>query len=105
LKLRQRLKNLFGKKNIDKSSQTDRELLPSDPNFDIHAWLRRSQELDEQYPDRLNPCVPGPRALRLGFSDCVTPEQKAEQERRWAEMLRQEEEAKRAQSASNRRAS
>ena len=70
--------------------QTD----PSHPDFDIDAWLDRRQELREKHPDNMDGFFPTGPALLLGFSDCVTAEQDAEQERRLGEWKRQQEEAK-----------
>jgi len=86
----QRIRSLFGKKTVEKYPYTD----PLQPDFDIQAWLSMRQEIEEKYPDAIDGFFPtGPAAL-LGFSDHVTPEEDAEQERRLAEWERQQEEAK-----------
>jgi hypothetical protein len=99
MKLIQRLRAFFGTKQAVSTPQIDPELLPSHPDFDVHAWLRRSRERREQSPDQPSIFWPSERGLRAGISDCVTPEEKADQERRLAELERQEEEAKRSQIA------
>lgn len=101
----QRLKALFDKKRSVGAPKTNRRPLPSDPDFDVHAWLRESIEIAEKSPERLDPCAPTDIGLLLGFSDFVTPEQDAEQNHRSAEWERQQEEAKRSPATPQRRAS
>jgi len=82
-----------------KAPQTD----PLKPGFDIEAWMAEIEEMKQKDPD--HPFFREMEAIKLGISCCVTPEQKAEQDRRWAEWERQKQEAKRMQTASSRRAS
>ena len=56
------------------------------------------REIEEKHPD--SPGVQEMRAIGMGFSDSVTPEEKTEQARRWDGMIRDEEEAKRSATTS-----
>lgn len=88
MKLLQKIRSIFYKTKLDgKSPLTD----PSHPDFDIYAWLRRRQEIEEQNPDMIDGFFPTGPALILGFSDHVSPEEDAEQKRRLAEWKRQQE--------------